>query len=141
MPRGLRAVALTEARPPAEDSYVEAVDLVMDISLAANTEGQGSVGIDSDADVELVALVGSKTGDYDIQVTRDLRGDTIQSSYAHDVNVVGSGNAPCPLLVPEPYRGGSVLIIKFKDTSGATNDIQIVAKCRRFYPLNSAPAA
>lgn len=83
-----------------------------------------------DCEVEVLALHGTQTGAYQLQL-QDPGGRWISSSYINNVNCVGNAASPFVLprsiLVPPKAKIG----INIKDTSAAGNTIQLVFTCVR----------
>lgn len=83
-----------------------------------------------DVPVEVLALHGTSTGSYQLQL-QDPGGRWISTSYINSANIVGSAASPFVLprsiLVPPKAKLG----INIKDTSGAGNTVQLVFTCIR----------
>lgn len=137
---GLGEVQTTQAPPapappaPAKAPYEEFAVYQYSVSLVANQSllDQG-VPIDSDSDFVAAKIVGSKTGDYELNI-RLPDGRRICSAMVRDSIVVGVAQFPVP-IVPHVYApAASHIGIDIHDLSGAANDVVIAFIGWRRYP-------
>lgn len=83
-----------------------------------------------DCEVEILALHGTQTGTFQLQLQKP-NGRWLSSSYVNNTNIVGTAASPFvfprSIIVPPKAKIG----INIKDTSGAGNTVQLVFTCLR----------
>lgn len=123
-----------ELTAPAQESiYAEAGALVLNVTLTANQELlDNSVFVWADSDFELVSLIGTQTGNYDIKL-RLPRGKYLPDQYCKHTALVGANPFPLPIEPTLIYPSGSKISFDLKDTSAAGNTVQIILKGRRIF--------
>jgi hypothetical protein len=98
--------------------------------LAAQEFKDQSLFFADDCDVEILALHGTQTGAYQLQL-QDPSGRWISSSYINNTNCVGTAASPFvlprSLVIPAKAKLG----INIKDTSAAGNTVQLIFTCLR----------
>lgn len=121
---GFGEVPLT---PPAQQQhYEEPSALTFDIALTANQNlPSQALNLDSDGDFVLKALCGSQTGAYSVRI-RLPNGRYFPSTYARNVNIIGTAQFPVPVEPSVVFPAGAQIVLDLIDLSGAGNTIQIV---------------
>lgn len=108
---------------------------VFDKSLAGSAESREQIlAFEVDCEVVVVALAGSSTGAYQIEL-KDARGKGITSGPLRNANIIGTAQFPAALPAPLVIPPRGTLTLSLKDLSTATNAIQIVAIAVRRHVL------
>jgi hypothetical protein len=108
---------------------------------AGNDTKTSTIQIDSDADFQLLMLIGSRTSALaTIEITEGGSGGlSWQSAPVNIDNFLGTAQLPFPAgLIPQLMPKKRVYIIKTVDTSGAANNIQIDFWGYKLFPAAQA---
>jgi len=104
----------------------ETVLRVFDKVLAGNGESNNQlVSFDDLQEVAVLALCGSQTGNYQIEI-KDPRGRNITSAPVRNMNLIGTAQFPVLLPAPIQVPAKQGITLNLKDLSGSQNTIQIV---------------
>jgi len=104
-------------------------------TLTANQELKDqTVSFENDVEVELLGLVGTQTGDYEIELIGP-DGRSITNSRIRNANLVGTGQFPAPFPVELVIPARGTVKFHIKDLSGASNAVQLIAPARRRWVL------
>lgn len=130
---GLGEVELTQPVQDVDPFYPEAGVYNLDITLTANQEvTDAGVFLDGDSDFELLSISGSSTAAYNIRL-RTPRGKSYPQTYCKHSNLVGSAAFPTPLETPWRFPSTGKISVDLRDTSGASNTIQLLFRGRRLF--------
>lgn len=114
---------------------------VANLTHAGNDTQSTTIQIDSDADFQLLDLIGSFTSSLlTIQITEGGAGGLAwQSAPVNINNFLGSAQLPFPAgLIPQLLPKKRVYAITTIDTSGASNKVQIIFWGYKLYPAAQA---
>jgi hypothetical protein len=114
---------------------------IANLTHAGNDTQQTTIQIDSDADFQLLMLIGSHTSNaLTIQITEGGAGGLAwQSAPVNIDNFLGTAQLPFPAgLIPQLLPKKRVYKIVTIDTSGATNNVQIDFWGYKLYPAAQA---
>jgi hypothetical protein len=114
---------------------------IANLTHAGNDTKSTTIQIDSDADFQLLMLVGSRTSALaTIEITEGGSGGLAwQSAPVNIDNFLGTAQLPFPAgLIPQLMPKKRVYIIKTVDTSGATNNIQVDFWGYKLFPASQA---
>jgi len=108
---------------------------IFDASLTAAQELKDqTASFENDIEVELLGLVGTQTGAYEIELIGP-DGRTITNGRIRNANLIGTGQFPAPLPVELVIPARGTIKFHIKDLSGAGNAIQLIAPARRKWLL------
>lgn len=117
---------LGQATDPAPlQYYVEPAILVYDVVLlASQVLNSQPVPIDGDSDFEWLALAGTSTGIFDINIQL-ASGRRLGNAWMNSVNVVGTAQFPVALPVGALFPRSGAINVDIRDTSVAGNTVQL----------------
>jgi hypothetical protein len=121
-PYGYETPPTKKGRPIQPETVLRVFDRVLVGNAEANNQ---LVTFEDLQEVAVLALCGTQTGDYQIEIT-DPRGRKITSAPIRNANLIGT--AQFPVLLPAPIKvpPQHSITLNIKDLSGASNTIQIV---------------
>jgi hypothetical protein len=105
--------------------------------LLANAVGNTVLQIQFDSDFEWIWIVGSRTGTFSIQLNDSSTGRNLSNSPVNDVNFMGTGQLPFPLVEPYLLARSTTITAAVTDTSGAGNTIQLVFRGYKLFPQDA----
>jgi hypothetical protein len=125
--RNFHGIGEVPMTPPAQmQPYEEPHAIPYDVTLTGNQEVlQQGVFIDQDGDFVLKGIVGSQSGAYSLRF-RLPSGRYWPNGYVKNTNLVGTAQFPVPVEPNVVFPAGSKIAIDIKDTSGASNTVQIL---------------
>jgi hypothetical protein len=94
--------------------------------------------IQQDADFEWVFIVGTSTSPLgDVNVQDGATGRSEMSAPVNFANYFGTAQLPFPLVEPYIIARSTTLTFAFRESSGATNTVQIVLRGYKLFPQGS----
>lgn len=130
------------ATPPPPPPLRVPFDYVVNAVIAANSGQPGGpsanlqvLQIQQDADFELVFIVGTSTSPLgDIAVSDGATGRNLMFAPVNFPNYFGSAQLPFPLVEPYIIARSTALNFSFRESSGATNTLQLVFRGYKLFP-------
>lgn len=130
---GFGEVNLTEPLQTGDPFYPEAGAYILNVTLSSGQEmTDAGVFLDGDSDFELLSISGSQTGNYNLRL-RTPRGKSYPQTYCRHSNLIGSAAFPTPFETPWRFPSNGKISVDLKDTSGASNTIELVFRGRRLF--------
>ena len=128
---------LGQAEAAGVQYHLEPAIYVYDVALLASQQLLSQPrGIDGDSDFEWLALAGTSTGTFDVNVQL-ASGRRIANAWVNSVNIVGTAQFPVALPVAALFPRSGAINIDIRDTSGAPNTVQLIFIGRKLFPVRS----
>lgn len=107
---------------------------------AGNDKIASTIQIDTDANFQLLFLIGSRTSALvTIEVFEGGAGGLAwQSDPVNIDNFLGTAQLPFPLVIPQLLPKNRVYKVQTVDTSGSANTVQVIFEGYKLYPAEQA---